>query len=281
VRPPAYFPVDAEPLQMVASLARFGTDYGQGAFDHAFFQVDSQRAEFVRQKRAAPPERRFVVGDDALAQDARAEALEWMHATLAREHPSILRDILGDDEAADPFDAVARHIQEDFAVLQAGENDAGRTLVVDVRFPSGWRPERLVEAGFDANHAPVPGFPPHAKASQGMVRAMVDRGPYVRFVWTVGADDVLDHHPDKGDRRQGWDHAVQAFFRVERQVTVPLPRTRSSVFLVRTHVRPLLSLDDEQLDTVRQALDVMPPEVRRYKSLPDAQVFERFAERAT
>lgn len=264
---------------MVASLARFGTDYGQGAFDNAYFQVDAERAKFVKQKRTAPPERRFVVGDDALAEDARAEALEWMHATLKEEHPNILRDILADEDAEDPFDAVARHVQEDFAVLQAGDDDAGRTLVVDVRFPSGWRPERLAEAGFDAIHAPVPGFPPNAKASRGMVRAMVDRGPYVRFVWTVGADDVLDHHPDTGDRIHGWDHTTRAFFRVERQVTVPLPRTRSSVFLVRTHVRPLLSLDDSQLERIRQALRVMPPEVRRYKSLPDADVFERFAKR--
>lgn len=277
--PPTYFPVDAEPLQMVASLARFGTDYGQGAFDQAFFQVDSLRPEFLRQKRAAARERRFVVGDDALAQDARAEALEWMHATLEREHPAIFQDILADADAEDPFDAIARHVQEDFAVLQAGENDAGRTLVVDVRFPSGWRPERLAEAGFAAIHSPVPGFPPNAKASRGMVRAMVDRGPYVRFVWTVGADDILDHHPDIGDRRQAWDHAEEAFFRVERQVTVPLPQTRSSVFLVRTHVRPLLSLDDEQLEKLRHALQVMPAEVRRYKSLPDSLVFERFASR--
>lgn len=266
---------------MVASLARFGTDYGQGAFDQAYFQVDAERAEFLRQKRAAPPERRLVVGQDTLAKNARAEALAWMHATLHEEHPDILRDVLNDTEAQDPFDAVARHVQEDFAVLQAGDNDAGRTLVVDVRFPSGWRPERLAEAGFDAIHAPVPGFPPNAKASRGMVRAMVDRGPYVRFVWTVGADNILDHHPDKGDRRQGWEHSSEAFFRVERQVTVPLPETRSSVFLVRTHVRPLLSLDDSQLERVRHALRVMPAEVRRYKSFPDAETFERLAKRVT
>lgn len=277
--PPTYFPVDAEPLQMVASLVRFGTDYGQGSYDQAFFQVDAHRSALLRQKRAAPRKRRFLVGDDALAQDARAEALEWMHETLRLEHPSILEDVLADTGADDPFDAVARHVQEDFAVLQAGEDNAGRTLVVDVRFPSGWRPERLVDAGFNAIHDPVPGFPPNVKASQGMVRAMVDRGPYVRFVWTVSADDILDHHPDLGDRRRGWDHADEAFFRVERQVTVPLPRTRSSVFLVRTYVRPLLSLDDAQLQTLRHALEVMPPEIRLYKSLPDSAVFERFTKR--
>ena len=276
---PAYFPVEAEPLQMVASLARFGTDYGQGDFDHAFFQVDAHRDRFLAEKRAAPRTRRFVVGTDALAKDARAEALEWMHATLRREHPAIFEDILADKDAEDAFDAVARHVQEDFAVLQAGDSDEGRTLVVDVRFPSGWRPERLAHAGFDAIHAPVPGFPPNKKASRGMVRAMVDRGPYVRFVWTVGADDVLDHHPDKGDRRLGWEHATEAFFRVERQVTVPLPKTRSSVFLVRTYVRPLLALSDAQLKVLRRALEVMPPEVRRYKSLPDADTFARFARR--
>ena len=159
---------------MVASLSRFGTDYGQGAFDEMFFQVDRRHGEFVAKKRAAPASRRFVVGDGDGAAEARAEALDWMQGTLRREHPLLAQRAESDADAADPFDAIARHVQEDFAVLQAGPEDRGRTLVVDVRFPSGWRPERLVEADFDAIHRPVPGFPPNERASRGMVRAMVD-----------------------------------------------------------------------------------------------------------
>ncbi len=260
---------------MVASLLRFGTDFGNGAFDAQYFQVDDRYDEYVAKKRRAPAHRRFVVGQDPWAEAAREEALAWMHATLAREHPELAAAVAADDEAVDPFDAIARHVQEDFAILNAGDEDRGRTLAVDVRFPSGWRPERLREAGFDAIHAPGPGFPPSEKASRGMVRAMVDRGPYARFVWTVGVSGALDQHPELGDRRALWDHATNAYYRVERQVTVPLPRTRSSVFLIRVYVTPLSALRPEERARLSCALRAMPDEVRAYKSLPPPDVFDR------
>lgn len=281
---PHYFPVEPEPLQMAASLLRFGTDFGNGEADRQYFQVDERYAEYVAGKRRAPAHRRFVLGGsdaDALARAALDEALAWMRDTLGREHPALLRAIDADVDALDPFDAIARHVQEDFAILNAGEDDRGRTLAVDVRFPSGWRPERLREAAFDAIHQPVPGFPPNDKASRGMVRAMVDRGPYARFVWTVGASAALDQHPELfvGDRRTLWDDAPEAFYRVERQVTVPLPKTRSSVFLIRVYVEPLATLSADERARLAHALAVMPPEVRAYKSLPEPEVFARLLDR--
>ena len=278
-RPPHYFPVEEAPLRMAASLLRFGTDFGNGPVDEQYFQVDGQRERYLAGKRVAPAARRFVVGDDERAKRSRAEALDWMRQTLGAEHPSLLAEIDADDEALDPFDAVARHVQEDFALLEAGEDDEGRTLVADVRFPSGWRPERLREASFRAIHEPVPDFPPDARAARGMVRAMVDRGPYVRFVWTVGADAALDQHPERGERLAQWDQAKEAFFRVERQVTVPLPRTRSSVFLIRVYVTPLADLSREERARLVRALQVMPERVRAYKSLPEPERFERLVSR--
>lgn len=289
---PHYFPVESEPLQMAASLMRFGTDFGNGEADRRFFQIDERHAEYVAAKLRAPAHRRFVVtGSDPDASrpsrtsersplDERAhaaldEALTWMRDTLGREHPELLRAIDADIDAVDPFDAIARHVQEDFAILNAGDEDRGCTLAVDVRFPSGWRPERLREAGFDAIHAPVPGFPPNEKASRGMVRAMVDRGPYARFVWTVSASAALDQHPELGDRRGLWENADEAYYRVERQVTVPLPKTRSSVFLIRVYVSPLAALSPDERTRLAHALAVMPPEVRAYKSLPEPEVFAR------
>jgi len=270
-----YFPVKAEPLQMAASLNRFGTDFGLGEDEHRFFQVDALRPAYLAGKQAAPARRRFVVGDDPLAGRARDEALGWMMATLKREHPAVVAEVEADADAADPFDALARHLQEDFAVMQAGDEDTGRTLVVDVRFPSGWRPERLRHEGFVAIHQPVPGFPPTEKAARGMVRAMVDKGPYVRFVWTVTPDASLDQHPDRASELRTWDEAERSYLRVERQVTVPLPRTRSSVFLIRVYMTPVDELSVERRARLVEALRLMPDEVRDYKRLPTPEVFAR------
>ncbi|MEM6790979.1 MAG: heme-dependent oxidative N-demethylase subunit alpha family protein [Myxococcota bacterium] len=272
---PLYFPVEDAPLRMVPSLNRFGTDFGMGAADRQFFIADGARARYLREKAAAPRSRRFVAGDDAMADAARSEAVAWMCATLRAEHPEVgaeVDDAIGHG-AAGAFDIIADRVQEDFAVLHAGDDDAGRTLVIDVRFPSGWRPERLREEGFIAIHEPVPGFPPHARAARAMVRAMVQKGPYVRFVWTACPDGALDRHPDRAATFARWETTRDVHFRVERQVTVPLPQTRSSVFLIRVYHTPIAVLDPGRRAVLQRAMAQLPDDVRAYKGLPSTEVF--------
>lgn len=270
--PPRYFPVGEAPLRMAPSLARFGTDFGQGAFDQLFFQVDDRYEDYRALKAAAPTNARFLSGEDAAAREARLEALSWMRRTWVREHPDLSLPEPRMPEA-DAFDDLAGRIQEDFALLGAGPDGLGRTLLVDVRFPSGWRPERLAEADFSAIHGPVPGFPENERAARAMVRAMVERGPYVRFVWTVSPVPDLDQHPDRLDRRAAWATTSELWLRVERQVTIPLPETRSGLFLIRVHMTPISTYGRSERERLRHALDVMPEEVRRYKGLPAPEDF--------
>ena len=60
---------------------------------------------------------------------------------------------------------------------------------------------------------------------------MIERGPYVRFVWTLSADDCLDHHPEEGNRLPWDSHQGRGWLRVERQVTVPFPGVESRALL--------------------------------------------------
>lgn len=274
-----YFPVSARPLKMVAGLSRLGSDFGQGARDGRFFQLDDERAHYLREKRRAPKERHVLGASDEVALEARAAALTWLRATLGLEAPDVLAEAERDDAARDPFDAIARAVQEDFCVLCAGERFAGRASVVDVRFPSGWRPERLADADFASIHAPVPGLLSHPSSAASMVRTMVERGPFVRFVWTLSPDDQLDHHPTAAGRA-GWDSAAGVWLRVERQVTVPLAPASASLFLIRTYLYPLRELAPEQRARVLAALAVMPAEVRAYKGLPEPAVVVALIERA-
>lgn len=262
-----YFPIGVAPLKMVAGLSRHGVDYGQGAADQQFFQRDERRAAYLAAKRRAPDDRRGSFGADAAASLARSAALLWMHDTLAREQPEVLAEVRADGGASDGFDALARNVQEDFAVLAAGDECEGRTVALDVRFPSGWRPERLAGASFAALHRPVPGFMASQAAVQSMVRAMIERGPYVRFVWTLCTNDELDQHPDVRPAAD-WARAARLYLRVERQITVPLPAAYAAVFLIRTYVYPCAELTYAQRKIVAHALAVMPPEVRAYKGLP-------------
>jgi len=271
--PALYFPVVAAPLRMQAGLLRFGTDFGNGAADSRYFQIDARLESTLAAKHAAPRDRHVMVAPlDAAGERACDAALAWMRATLAAEAPAQLARADVDSAARNPFDALGRAVQEDFAVLDRGPDGAGRTLVVHVCFPSGWRPERLAGASFADIHVPVPSFGKPDAAARSMVSAMIDRGPYVRFVWTLSVDDALDHHPDSGQRAP-WpttppDKGPRGFLRVERQVTVPLVGADASVFLIRTYLYALDTLDAAQRTVVRAALDAMPDEVRRYKGLP-------------
>jgi hypothetical protein len=265
--PAVYVPIAARPLNMSAGLKRFGTDFGQAERDREFFQLDRERNHYLRAKRRAPAERRVLVSGEPQAACARAAALAWMRASLADQAPQVLTEAARDSDALDELDALARALQEDFCVMCAGEDFAGRAALIDVRFPSGWRPERLTGADFRRLHAPVPGFPSDERAAQSMVRAMIERGPFVRFVWTLSPDDRLDQHPD-APRHASWEQTERAWLRVERQISVPLTAANAGLFLIRVYHYALDQLSAEQRGRTIAALALMPEAVRRYKNLP-------------
>ncbi len=280
--PPLYFPVSPTPLAMTAGLLKFPSE------TEPFFLVDDQRSALLAVKRDERPEVRARRCGNAVetAEEGRAEAavLAWMDETAAREAPEVLADVDADVATGRPrWDAYGRALQEDFAILHRGHEGRGRAIVLHVSGPSGWRPEHLVGADFAAIHVPVPGFPGRAGdsderrdvAAKSMVASMIDRGPYVRYVWTVSVDAHFDHHPDSGLRARWTPDCAQAkelYFRVERQTTIPFSNDNASLFLIRTFVYPFSRLSDDQRELLATALAAMPPEIAAYKGLSDAVV---------
>jgi len=266
--PPRYFPVKPLPLKMEAGLLRHGTDFGNGAADLAFFQVDRELERYRAAKRAAPSARHAVVLHDDADRALLARVEAWLRTTLADEHPALLAE-LGDGATHAGFADIAALVQEDLVVIRRLPDGGSRAIAVHVSIPAGWRPERIHGASFAAIHGPVPDFAKHPAAERSMVDAMVERGPYVRFVWTISADDHLDHHPEEG-RREPWRAGGAGFLRVERQTTVPFAANEGSLFLIRTYLYPFASLSTEQRAVLASALEQLPPAVAAYKSLTTA-----------
>jgi hypothetical protein len=265
--PPArYFPVKPLPLRMEAGLVRFGTDFGNGAADGLFFQVDDRLARYLAAKRAVPQARHALLERDAAERSIHATVAGWLRATLAREHPERLAAADSGADGAPALFAVARAVQEDLVVLRRLPGGGTSAIGVHVSLPSGWRPERIHGASFGFIHGPVPDFAKHPEAERSMVAAMVERGPYVRFVWTVAPDDSLDHHPEEG-RRGAWRADGPGFLRVERQVTVPFPDVAAALFLIRVYVYPFAALTPGERGTLARALAAMPDAIARYKGL--------------
>lgn len=266
MRPAVYFPVTTTPLLMRAGLHPFGTDFGNGERDGHYFQLDDEAEVYRAAKRAVVDDRHWCTADTDDHNAVHTAALAFVQQRLREEHGITIDDTR---DVQRRWSDICALVQEDIAVLHRGSDDDGDVVMLNVCFPSGWRPELLRRASFTAIHGPVPDFAKNPLASRSMVRSMVERGPYVRFVWTVSADDHLDHHPLHG-KRAGFDDVRSAndlWLRIERQTTVPFANVGGSLFLIRTFLRPFTSLHDDERNTLREALLAMPAEIAAYKGL--------------
>jgi hypothetical protein len=250
---------------MQAGLARFGTDFGNGEADQRFFPRDATTPRYLAEKArvlAAQPARDASSLQSAADEACVVAAQAWFNQTLLREGHAATAGL--------GRAALGRELVEDFAVLRRDEAGADRVLWLHACFPSGWRPEHVIGHSFAQIHARIPAFDAIARKAPSLVEALVTRGPYVRFVWTITADDELDHHPEQG-RRLPWSATTaRGFLRVERQTTIPLPIEAGCVFLIRTYLYEFAELSSEKRQILARALEQMPPELVRYKSLGTA-----------
>lgn len=262
--PARYVPVRSAPLRFQPGLAPFGTDFGNGEADRRFFQIDVERDRYLEAKRRVDGARHRVLERDEAEACVHREVLAWVGATLCREHPGLL------DPVPESYRAIGAAVQEDLVVLHRRADGRDAAIAVDVSFPSDWRPERIVDTDFRFIHGPVPGFADSDVQARAMVSAMIDRGPHVRFVWTLKPAADLDLHPEKG-RHAEWSAGGEGFLRVERQVTVPFADVGASLFLIRTYLYAFSSLSAAERQTLRAAVESMPPEPARYKGIAAAK----------
>ena len=198
-------------------------------------------------------------------------------------------------------------MQEDF-VLMAGQGSAAlpaREVVAEamlVSFPSGWSPETKLGQSLSRIHRPVADGQALRRASSSLSQAMLEKGPFVRHVWTLSNSPHLSQHPRPSQRplssqrplpsrhrllsqqrlsptvRKATDQEPGAadpmghiWFRCERQTTIPLAEHHRAVFLIRLYLVPLAQAahDEERRAALVSALRSMSDEVIRYKNLGD------------
>lgn len=175
------------------------------------------------------------------------------------------------------IDALISQVPDDFSLVLA-HGERGHMAVMHVCSPSHWDPRSKLATDFISLHAPVPHFDKLAKASRQILDAIVTKGPFVRFVWSFVTDLRLNHHPEPPP---GWDHAAWKgrsfdstqknpfYLRVERQVTVPLPAVRASLFFIRLSFISGTEIRDNEVwrNQLVSALKSMSPESRSYKGV--------------
>jgi hypothetical protein len=232
------------------------------------FEVDDEADHYLTEKRRLWSERRPSTA--GVEPDTQA-VLRWMRETLAVEHPALGERLAG----TTTLDDAMLGIQEDLVVMRrpSGDDAAAATAVyLHVSFPTSWCPECSRGRTFMALHEPVPAL--HAFKDDN--RRRLARGLFpprrttVRFVWSLTPDGRLDRrrcptgvHPSVATR---WEDASAAYFRVERQVVVPIHDTLS-VFVIRVHRADVRRLTPEQRATLRRSVAGMDPALAEYKGL--------------
>lgn len=233
-----------------------------------------RRADAVEARRDEGTRDLATVAADA-AQDDVDDADAPSALTSAVLTESTLDHLAGLDPSLRMMDALALALQEDL-VLMRSEGDAeaaGHAELLHVCFPSHWDPAARAGASLAELHEPVPHGERLREASPRLQRAMRERGPLERWVWSLHPHAPLDRHPKSPD--PAWPEDPRTLpdrlaFRVERQVTLPLPGTGRALFTIRifsASLRSVLGAEAGRAERLAEAIGGMDDALLAYKRL--------------
>lgn len=294
-----------------AALASLGTDFGNGDADQHVFQLDDGFAAFRQNKLLARAERlsKYDARSAAFSGPVAAAVAAFVVRQLAAEHPAdfaldegvggailtchrtgeslsfdslwqlaeVTSATVPSPPYADAFDALICQVQEDVAVVVRLAGGADEVGAIHLCAANHWSAQDKIGQSFLDIHQVVPGMEPVNRRAPQMVDAMIDRGPFVRFVWGVATDTRLNHHPEPphgadpakwhGRRFDADDPCL--FVRVERQVLWGLPEVGAAIFAIRPSFRDGdgVRADPEMNRALQSSLASMTPEQAQYKGV--------------
>lgn len=176
------------------------------------------------------------------------------------------------------IDALSLQVAEDVCLLIRRTPEQHDIGLLHLCSPSHWAAEDKIGRTFAEVHAPIPHIEKINKASLNMVEAMINKGPFVRFVWSFVTDTRLNHHPvaPAGFDAVNWkgrsfnpDAETPFYLRIERQVVYGLPHIDSSFFGIGiTFIEAQkIKADPNMNQQLLGALNSMSDESKAYKGV--------------
>jgi dimethylamine monooxygenase subunit A len=172
------------------------------------------------------------------------------------------------------LDALALSCQEDIVIMR-GAADTAHAEALSVSFPSGWDPREKLAENFERIHEPIADNAKLLKASGNTMKALLTKGPFIRFSWGLTINPSLDNHPQspKPEPLQSWlenpsELVKHSYLRMERQTTYPMPELERGLFSIRVYVTPLLERlerDPSLRSRLARFVASVKPEVLAYK----------------
>lgn len=237
--------------------------------DPAAFFAPRIGGEAVRQQRAR------LLADDPVrhailtpaAQGALEETIGWLPTVAGRE--------VGEAATvAEPYErllALGRSIEADLVWLQTAADGTHRVVGGAVCFPSSWDLAEKLEAPLRLVHDPVPGLDAALGRQIDVFLTKLEPGvAWARENWSLAADGALNHHPAR-PRTPFPPHpaADDVWIRLEHQLLVRLPQTRSVLFAIDVEPVPLTTLlqSAPAAERLARLLETMSPAGLEYKRI--------------
>jgi dimethylamine monooxygenase subunit A len=295
--PARYFPIDPGRYELAPGLHALGHDFGNDGQDGKIFQIDREFPRFRRSKLEARRERLSkYFATRELSPEVERAVESFLADRMAQDNPAWFerRDHLlecrltGETIAlrgapppgvsppyASVLDSLCCQVAEDMAVLSTREG-ANWISALHLCSPENWGAEEKIGKSFLETHAPVPHIERITRGAAGFVDAMVNKGPFVRFLWGFVPNDRLNRHrePAPGVAPAEWmgtfDFSAReprCFLRVERQTLHGLPSVGAAIFTIRIHFVPGSEIrsDPRKRALLASGLRAMSPETLAYK----------------
>lgn len=201
----------------------------------------------------------------------RARFLDTVDALACRAQARV--------EAVDPAlafgEALALAVQADLVVMRGADDRTDAAEWLHVCLPSGWSAVDKAGLSFEAIHTPVPHNAPLTDNASGIVQTIIERGPFLRYVWGLHRDDALCHDPNVHTQPADLplddpdEAAATTWFRIERQTTLGVPNHNRALFTIRVQQAPLVDVitTPERALKMAAALRDMTPQLAIYKGV--------------
>lgn len=172
------------------------------------------------------------------------------------------------------FHAIFSQIPEDIAICQIKE-DKDYLSSIFVCSPSSWSPDEKIGMNFFEAHEFVPGMESYKKNYLPMVKGIINKCPFYRFVWELNTDNTLNHASKNNISisnpqwiEKPFDiNNPKLYVRVERQSTVGFPENNAFIFLIRVFQYDIKELNFEELTGLENSIKSMSKETLIYKRL--------------
>jgi hypothetical protein len=280
--PARYLPWLRQRDLLSAGLYRFGHDFGNASADQRLFQLDQDFAHYrdnIIQARKQlhkyychsqrPPTTDRAVNSFIVEQLCR-EYPQWFFVKDNSLHCRLTGETLLLDNPSgysDLFDALASQLQEDIAVMQFDIQGNNRLCALHLCCPNHWGANQRVGESFYELHKAVPGLNEAISDADKLLNSIIQRGPYVRFVWGLSNSRELDMHPEKQLTRKALDMHKDLFVRVERQVLYGLPQVNALLFIIRTYFVAVNELSKNERSALWQKIQSADDDLLAYKGI--------------